>query len=114
MRKSHNVVIFFDFNPELFTPYPRHQGSPFSLSPQRKVMQFASVFSALDLDLSKYIGTDLMVRSPRDGQMLATLPSPLHMRPFWPGAKYRHHCAANWCACSVTCCASIVRNWDNW
>jgi len=73
MRKSHNVVIFFDFNPELFTPYPRHQGSPFSLSPQRKVMQFASVFSALDLDLSKYIGTDLMVRSPRDGQMLATL-----------------------------------------
>lgn len=36
-------------------------------------MQFAPVFAALNLDLSKHIGTDLSVLSPRDGQMIATL-----------------------------------------
>ena len=36
-------------------------------------MQFAPVFAALNLDLSRHIGTDLSVRSPRDGQMIATL-----------------------------------------
>jgi len=36
-------------------------------------MQFAPIFAALNLDLAKHIGTDLSVRSPRDGQMIATL-----------------------------------------
>src|SRR5450830_2106917 len=36
-------------------------------------MQFAPSLAALNLDLAKHIGTDLSVRSPRDGQMIATL-----------------------------------------
>jgi aldehyde dehydrogenase (NAD+) len=36
-------------------------------------MSSSSIFSTLDFDLSAYAGSDLVIRSPRDGQIIAQL-----------------------------------------